>query len=240
MTDIELDWLPDNVHQINMSFSNFHNLIENKLGLDIRLDAPYKICDYRPMFGKIFEDYLGEYDYWANCDMDMIFGDLRKFFNENDLNKYDRFLHLGHLSLYRNTPECNQYYKLSGSKCGTWKDVVTNPDNCLFDEWSGVYETIFFLGAIIAVWFCSDEKINKKTNSIKKLLKPILVLSDISYVLYLTHQFIGFGIIYNMENGGIIGEKWIIIPMLHACLLALFLHYVVEANINKKIKKLCK
>lgn len=43
-----------------------------------------------------------------------------------------------------------------------------------------------------------------------------------------------------MENGGIIGEKWIIIPMLHACLLALFLHYVVEANINKKIKKLCK
>lgn len=70
--------------------------------------------------------------------------------------------------------------------------------------------------------------------------KPILVLSDISYVLYLTHQFIGFGIIYNMENGGIIGEKWIIIPMLHACLLALFLHYVVEANINKKIKKLCK
>lgn len=139
MTDIELDWLPDNVHQINMSFSNFHNLIENKLGLDIRLDAPYKICDYRPMFGKIFEDYLGEYDYWANCDMDMIFGDLRKFFNENDLNKYDRFLHLGHLSLYRNTPECNQYYKLSGSKCGTWKDVFTNPDNCLFDEWSGVY-----------------------------------------------------------------------------------------------------
>lgn len=101
-------------------------------------------------------------------------------------------------------------------------------------------ETIFFLGAIIAVWFCSDEKINKKTNSIKKLLKPILVLSDISYVLYLTHQFIGFGIIYNMENGGIIGEKCIIIPILHACLLALFLHYVVEANINKKIKKLCK
>ena len=46
---------------------------------------------------------------------------------------------MGHLSLYRNTPECNQYYKLSGSKCGTWKDVVTNPDNCLFDEWSGVY-----------------------------------------------------------------------------------------------------
>lgn len=40
VTDIELDWLPDNVHQINMSFSNFHNLIENKLGLDIRLDTP--------------------------------------------------------------------------------------------------------------------------------------------------------------------------------------------------------
>lgn len=139
VTDIELDKLPENVHKINLSFTEFHALAEKKLGRKVCLDAPYKICDYRPMFGVIMEEYLKGYDYWANCDMDMLFGDLRNFFNQYELKKYDRFLHLGHLSLYRNTSACNQYYKLSGSKCGSWEKVVGTPKNCLFDEWSGVY-----------------------------------------------------------------------------------------------------
>jgi hypothetical protein len=139
VTDIELDKLPENVHKINLSFTEFHALAEKKLGRKVCLDAPYKICDYRPMFGVIMEEYLKGYDYWANCDMDMLFGDLRNFFNQYELKKYDRFLHLGHLSLYRNTSACNQYYKLSGSKCGSWEKVVSTQKNCLFDEWSGVY-----------------------------------------------------------------------------------------------------
>lgn len=139
VTDIAVENLPKNVHVIPLSFQEFHTLAEKKLGMRICLDAPYKICDYRPMFGEILSEYLEGYDYWANCDMDMIYGDLRGYFDRFDLKKYDRFLHLGHLSLYRNTPECNQHYKLPGSKCGSWRDVVSTPKNCLFDEWSGVY-----------------------------------------------------------------------------------------------------
>lgn len=139
VTDIAVDNLPKNVYIIKMTFSEFHTLAERKLGRNVRIDAPYKLCDYRPMYGQILEDYLVRYDYWAHCDMDMVFGDLRKFFNEYDLSKYDRFLHLGHLSLYRNTPQCNHYYMLPGSRCGSWEDVVKNPQNCLFDEWSGIY-----------------------------------------------------------------------------------------------------
>lgn len=139
VTDIQIDKLPTNVQIIKLSLPEFRALAEKKLGLAVRIDAPYKLCDYKPMYGQILEDYLTGYDYWAHCDMDMIFGDLRKFFDEYELNKYDRFLHLGHLSLYRNTPQCKQYYKLSGSKCGGWEEVVTTPKNCLFDEWSGVY-----------------------------------------------------------------------------------------------------
>ena len=51
VTDIELDKLPKNVHKINLSFTEFHALAEKKLGRKVCLDAPYKICDYRPMFG---------------------------------------------------------------------------------------------------------------------------------------------------------------------------------------------
>lgn len=139
VTDIELDNLPKNVYQINLSFNEFRCLAEKNLGRKVRIDAPYKLCDYRPMFGVILEDYLHGYDYWANCDMDMLFGDLRTFFDRYKLSDYDRFLHLGHLSLYRNTDKCNQYYKLPGSNCGSWEQVVSTPKNCLFDEWSGVY-----------------------------------------------------------------------------------------------------
>ena len=139
ITDISLDYLPKNVYVIKMGLNDFHTLTEQKLGVPVRIDEPYKLCDYRPMYGKILEDFLTEYDYWAHCDMDMVFGDLRKFFDKYELSKYDRFLHLGHLSLYRNTPECNEYYKLPGSKCGDWLSIVSTPKNCLFDEWSGMY-----------------------------------------------------------------------------------------------------
>ena len=139
VTDISVGNLPKNVKIIPLSFQEFHILTEKKLGISVSMDAPYKICDYRPMFGQIFSDYLEEYDYWANCDMDMIYGDLRAYFNKYKLKEYDRFLHLGHLSLYRNTAECNQFYKLPGSKCGSWKEVVSTSKNCLFDEWSGIY-----------------------------------------------------------------------------------------------------
>ena len=139
VTDIPVTDLPTNVSIIKLSLEQFRKLAEDKLETKISLEAPYKICDYRPMFGQIFQDYLSGYDYWANCDMDMIFGDLRKFFDMYDLSQYDRFLHLGHLSLYRNTPKCNLYYRLPGSHCGDWKKVVESPQNCLFDEWNGIF-----------------------------------------------------------------------------------------------------
>lgn len=139
VTDIPITDLPKNVRIIKMSMPEFHALAEKKLDCNVRIDAPYKLCDYRPMFGLIFSDYLDGYDYWGHCDMDMIFGDLRSFFARYNLSEYNRFLHLGHLSLYRNTPECNRFFTLPGSKCGDWEYVVNTPRNCLFDEWSGIY-----------------------------------------------------------------------------------------------------
>ena len=139
VTDNKLNKLPENVKIIDIGFEDFRKLAEKKLCKKVRIDYPYKLCDFKPIYGHILEDYLSDYDYWGHCDVDLIFGDLRKFFNEYEISKYDRFLHLGHLSLYRNTPECKQYYKLDGSACGNWEEVVTNPRNFLFDEWSGVY-----------------------------------------------------------------------------------------------------
>jgi hypothetical protein len=55
------------------------------------------------------------------------------------MEQYDKFLPLGHLAFYRNTVECNHYYKLEGSRCGDYQTVLADENNHAFDEISGIY-----------------------------------------------------------------------------------------------------
>lgn len=139
VTDIKEIEVPNNVHIINMTLQELKRLAEEKIEMKISMERPYKICDYRPAYGEIFEEYLKEYDYWGHCDFDLIWGDIRAFIEKYDLEKYDKFLPLGHLALYRNTEKCNNYYKLSGSECGDYKQVFKSDDNFAFDETDGIY-----------------------------------------------------------------------------------------------------
>lgn len=140
ITDQKTSSLPANVQAVNMSFKQVQNLVNNQLKTKVSLDYPYKLCDLKPMYGLIFRDLLKGYDYWGHCDMDMVFGDLQSFFSKYCLEKYDKFLDLGHLSLYRNTQENNQRFKQSGSECGDWLTVVSDPEGHAFDEWGGIYK----------------------------------------------------------------------------------------------------
>lgn len=128
-----------NVRVINMSLDEVRKLAEEKLGEPVRLEKPYKIADIKPMYGVILADYFKGYDYWGNCDMDLEFGDIRSFLDQYKLEQYDKFLGLGHFSLFRNTEENNLRFKLDGSGCGSWLDVIGDPDNHFFDELSGIY-----------------------------------------------------------------------------------------------------
>ena len=139
VTDIKNIELPINVHIIDLKFNELKKLIEKKLKMKVSLEKPYKICDYRPVYGIIFEDYLKEYDYWGHCDFDLIWGDIRSFVEKYKIEKYDKFLPLGHLSLYKNNKKCNEYYKLDGSECGNYKKVFTSDNNFAFDETGGIY-----------------------------------------------------------------------------------------------------
>lgn len=96
---------------------------------------------------------------------------------------------------------------------------------------------LFFALAICALIVCSNGWMNRKTACLQYVFRPFLFLAEISYVLYLTHQFIGFGIIQKMESNGMVGEAWVLLPIIHAILLAAALHYVVEKRINQKLRK---
>lgn len=138
-TDTHLQNIPENVYLINLSMKQFKALAEEKLEMEIAFERPYKACDLKPAYGKILSDYIVDYDYWGHCDFDLIWGDIRYFTEMYSIEKYDKFLPLGHLALYRNTEECNNYYKLPGSNCGTYQQVFSSSQGFAFDETDGIY-----------------------------------------------------------------------------------------------------
>ena len=90
---------PDNVKKINMTFEECKKIIQNKFDFEICLPTPKKLCDYKPAYGWIFSEYLSEYKFWGYCDLDVIFGDISSFINEEMLDEYDKLYNLGHLTI---------------------------------------------------------------------------------------------------------------------------------------------
>lgn len=139
VTDIQISNLPSNVTVVNLSLAQVKDLFEKKLGMQVALSKPYKLCDFRPLYGVLLEEYIKQYDYWGHCDFDLVWGDIAKFVRQYDIRNYDKFLPLGHLALYRNSETVNNYYKLPGSKCGDYNVVLASDDNFAFDETGGIY-----------------------------------------------------------------------------------------------------
>ena len=133
---------PTNVHFISMNLSDFSMLASRKIGLQIQVKEAYKCCDFKCAFGLIFEDYLREYDFWAHCDLDLVWGDLRKFLNDDVLSQYDKIYPLGHLALYRNNEMMKRAFMLSGSEKGTYDQIFTSDKHFAFDELRGIYKIL--------------------------------------------------------------------------------------------------
>lgn len=123
-----------NIKILNFSLNDLKNLIERKLQDTIILNKAYKLCDYKPAYGLIFEDYIKEYEFWGHCDMDMIFGDFQMFFNDEILEKYEKILNNGHLVLYKNNPKINSLFKEKVVKTLSYKTVFNTNIICGFDE----------------------------------------------------------------------------------------------------------
>ena len=86
--DISVDRI-ENLRVLHMTLPEFRQLAQERLGArHISLKSPYKLCDFKPVWGVILADYVTGYDYWGECDNDLIFGDLRAFFTRYDLARY--------------------------------------------------------------------------------------------------------------------------------------------------------
>lgn len=130
----EMD-LPPNFKWVNMDVHTLKELISGKTGLNVSLDYAYKLCDIKPAYGVVFEDYLEGYDFWGHCDIDIIFGCIRHFITEEILQAHDVICVVpeyvtGFFTLFRNTPYINRLYEQSRD----YKKVFESDRHYCFDE----------------------------------------------------------------------------------------------------------
>lgn len=127
--------IPDNVKFVQFSLEEIKKEIEQKIGMEVSLNNAYKLCDFKPTYGLIFEDYLQGYDYWGHCDCDLLFGDLEKLLLPllTD-NKYDKLFAAGHLTLYKNTETNNRLFMSTYKGEYIYKKALTSDEIYVFDE----------------------------------------------------------------------------------------------------------
>lgn len=125
----------DNVFFIPFTSVDFNSLASEKLGFEVKLSRPYKLCDFKPAYGVIFEQYVRNYDFWGCCDIDVVWGDIRKFITDEILNKYDivttrRKKIAGHFTLFRNEQKINFAF----TRYPNYKDILQSPKSFNFAE----------------------------------------------------------------------------------------------------------
>lgn len=123
---------PDNVKVIPFTLAAFNELARRKTGLAVAVEPrfAYKLCDLKPLYGAIFEEYLTGYDFFGFGDLDVILGDTRSFFTPELLAAHDvvsnREAYLsGSMALLRNTPALRFLYRESSDHKRILEDAST-------------------------------------------------------------------------------------------------------------------
>jgi len=149
-----------------MEFSECRDIIQSKFDFEISLKSPYKLCDFKPTYGYVFDDIVEGYDYWGYCDIDLLLGNVRKFITDDILSEYDRVFNLGHLCIYRNNPKINEVFKYPGHYPDLdYKEVYTTDAPCYFDEYRGMYAKCILSGVKVY------DPIDKRSDPYYKMFK---------------------------------------------------------------------
>jgi hypothetical protein len=139
-------YYPQNVKVKYMAFDELKEKMQNLFDFKISLPTPYKLCDYKPVYGHLFYDIVKQYDYWGYADIDLIFGNIRSFITEEVLNEgYDKIQTAGHFTIMPTTDENIFFYQKNIEGQLFYKDVYSSENNFAFDEWPGVstfYKTL--------------------------------------------------------------------------------------------------
>lgn len=145
-TDDETQYnYPKNVKVNYIEYEQFKKRIKNHFNFSVVIDRPWKLCEFKSAYGEIFKQELKKYDFWGHCDIDLLWGDIRKFITDNILEKYEKIGFQGHSILYKNTPEVNGRYKTIVPQKVDYREIFSSKEGHCFDE-NGMCEIYDYLG----------------------------------------------------------------------------------------------
>lgn len=141
-----LDIIPNKPENVKIIFKTIEELKKEasiKLGFVVNIDYSYKLCDFKPAYGFLFPEIIKEYDFWAQSDLDIIFGNIREFLTEEMFGTFD-FISMRHdyttgcFALYRNNPKMNTFFM----KSKDYRLVFSNAKHYCFDECNFAWDAL--------------------------------------------------------------------------------------------------
>lgn len=128
----------DNLAVIQATLLDIRKRAEQSLETKVSLTTPLKLCDLRPMYGTIFEKEIREYDYWGYGDIDLVYGNLKKYLTQvpeaADIISFRKGWISGSLAFIKNTRDTCFLFK----EAENWESVLSSPQCQLFDELGGL------------------------------------------------------------------------------------------------------
>lgn len=125
---------PHNVIRIKFTLAEVKQLAEKKMGISVELSTPYKLCDFKPTYGLIFEEYLVDYAYWGHCDCDLLFGNLNNLLSPILEEGYDKIFAAGHLTIYKNSAINNRRFMNQVDGRAIYQEALQTNKIYVFDE----------------------------------------------------------------------------------------------------------
>ena len=151
ISDLEVPKHPENFKIVWMTFDEVKARFEEALGTKVTINGGRRLCDFRPMYAKVFEEFISDYDYWGWGDCDLVYGDVFNDFLERTVESgiYDAIsMHKAFMSgptcFYRNVPQLRELYL----KTNNWREVCAEPGTVIlnYDECGGLYHQELLTG----------------------------------------------------------------------------------------------
>jgi hypothetical protein len=164
---------PANLRVMKTTLADLSLRIAEKTGVSVSITQAYKLCDFKPAYGMIFETELAGYDYWGWCDLDLVFGRIRLFFTEELLARHavltsKPYYISGAFTLVRNERGHCELFKQSPD----WQRVFSDQEtNYSLDECAGCWNALAAGQSILEVKspICSFTEVVVRAASTGKL-----------------------------------------------------------------------
>jgi hypothetical protein len=104
------------------------------LGLNKKVVEPYKLNDFKPAYGHLFEEYIAGYDYFGWGDIDIVFGRVDYFLKDLlgkwDVLSFSKALPSNHFLLLRNTENNRTLFQ----KIQNYRNLLQSPHHEAADD----------------------------------------------------------------------------------------------------------